>query len=157
MLRALRNTWPGVVSHIAILRNTEDNPTLSAERMAIFDETFEPSVPVELDGAALLASEASKQPPTAKGGFVVRITNPAGEVTHVPLRGVPENTLEAADAWRLTNPEGLPQDDDDDLEDPGRRLRVVALAVAGLLTAGAAVAVYDRQHPLRPIETLDKR
>ena len=44
VLRALRNTWPGLVRHIAILRNTADNPTLSPELMEAFDETYEPSV-----------------------------------------------------------------------------------------------------------------
>ena len=106
VLRALRNLWPGLVSRIAILRNTADNPTLSADLMAVHDETFEPSVEVELDSAVLLAAEAAKHAPTAQGGFVVRITNPVGEILHVPLRGAAENDLEAAEAFRLTNPEG---------------------------------------------------
>ena len=65
-------------------------------------------VPPELDCAFLLAAEAAKQPPTAQGGFVVRITSPVGCVTYAPLRGLPENDLVAAEVFRLTNPEGLP-------------------------------------------------
>ena len=39
-----------------------------------------------------------------------RITNPAGETFYVPLRGLPENDMHAAEAFRLTNPEGnLPE------------------------------------------------
>jgi hypothetical protein len=141
VLRALRNTWPGLVSHIAILRNTAENPSLSPELMEVFDETFEPSVRPELNSAAYLAIEASKQPPTARGGFVVRITNLAGEVTFVPLRGLRENTLEAADAWRLTNPEakgldarGLLQGDTEPTEDEpvpwAREVRWLGMLVA---------------------------
>ena len=70
-------------------------------------------VPPELDSAFLLAAEAAKQPPTAQGGFVVRITSPVGCVTYAPLRGLPENDLVAAEVFRLTNPEGLPLTADD--------------------------------------------
>ena len=108
VLRALRNLWPGIVSHIAIMRNTIENPQMIPEHMTTFDETYEPSVAPELNNASLIAAEAFMRPPTSQGGFVVRITNPAGDVKFVPLRGLPENSLAAADSFRQTNPEGLP-------------------------------------------------
>ena len=65
--------------------------------MEVFDETFVPSVPSELGTANRIAHAAAAQPPTARGGFVVRLgkgmrggeTKPSYE--YVPLIGLPEN------------------------------------------------------------------
>ena len=76
------------------MKNLEDNPTLDPEKMSVFSRVHKTE---GMEGkfaatAAHVASAALKAPPTAKGGFVVRIQEfEPDNVHYVPLRGLAEN------------------------------------------------------------------
>eukprot|EP00928_Gymnodinium_smaydae_P061308 TRINITY_DN45415_c1_g1_i1.p1 TRINITY_DN45415_c1_g1~~TRINITY_DN45415_c1_g1_i1.p1 ORF type:complete len:319 (-),score=29.30 TRINITY_DN45415_c1_g1_i1:49-1005(-) len=100
VLRMVRNAWPFALKRVAILRNTRENPALAPELAETLVDSYEGQLEKGLHITLDLAEMASRQPPTAKGGLMVRIepTQPGaarwpegGACTVVPLFGHGEN------------------------------------------------------------------
>mmetsp|Transcript_43434 Transcript_43434/g.93042 ORF Transcript_43434/g.93042 Transcript_43434/m.93042 type:complete len:336 (+) Transcript_43434:141-1148(+) len=100
VLRVVRNLWPIALKRVIILRNLYPNKHFRPELMEPLIDTYEGQKVRGLNSALDLAALASEQPPTEKGGLVVRIvpTGPGvkhwpegGTSTMVPFRGFPEN------------------------------------------------------------------
>mmetsp|Transcript_54113 Transcript_54113/g.150106 ORF Transcript_54113/g.150106 Transcript_54113/m.150106 type:complete len:324 (+) Transcript_54113:2-973(+) len=98
VLRLLRNAWPYALKRVAIMQNTRDNPNFELDRTTMIIDTYEGQNVQGITTAMDLAEIAARQPPTARGGLLVRMvpTNierfPEGGVhTVVPFRGLPEN------------------------------------------------------------------
>lgn len=100
VVRALRNAWPAKrVTETAIMKNTEDNPMLDPAKMILFSRVHktEGMLGKFASTAAHFAEATLRAPPTAKGGFVVRIREFEPQAEHyVPLRGLKENEGDVA-------------------------------------------------------------
>lgn len=111
-LRSLRNLWPYALRRVAILQNKAYNPDLDPEKMTVLLDTYEGGRVPGVNNVMDLAARAAASLPTAEGGLVVRVVPTlsalerwpdGGEVTYVPLRGLPENLgprgLQAMQVW----------------------------------------------------------